>query len=68
VDKTGNEYRHEAVIPDRVVDTLGAGDTFNAGIISGYLDGLDTDATLARACRLAGRKCGQAGFDGLAVC
>jgi ketohexokinase len=47
------------------VDTLGAGDTFTAGVISGYLAGLDADAILARACGLAGRKCGQYGFDGL---
>jgi len=65
LDRNGRVFLHPAVVPPAVVDTLGAGDTFNAGIISGYLAGLDTDATLARACRLAGRKCGQHGFERL---
>jgi ketohexokinase len=65
--RDGREYRHPAVRPARVIDTLGAGDTFNAGIISGYLDALDIEAILARACRLAGSKCGQPGFDGLTL-
>ena len=52
-------------MPIAVVDTLGAGDTFNAGIISACMDGLDTEASLARACQLAGKKCGQSGCDGL---
>jgi ketohexokinase len=64
--RDGRVYRHPAVPPPRVIDTLGAGDTFNAGIINGYLAGLDTAAILARACQLAGRKCGQYGFEGLA--
>jgi ketohexokinase len=67
LDRKGREYRHPAVIPARVIDTLGAGDTFNAGVISGYLDGLDVKAVLARACRLAGNKCGQQGFEGLTL-
>jgi ketohexokinase len=65
LDSRGNAYENAAFIPSTVVDTLGAGDTFNAAVISGYLDGLDTSAILARACRLAGDKCGQYGFDGL---
>lgn len=65
--RDGREYRHPAVMPARVVDTLGAGDTFNAGIISGYLDALNIEAILARACRLAGNKCGQPGLDGLTL-
>ncbi|MDH3887852.1 MAG: PfkB family carbohydrate kinase, partial [Gammaproteobacteria bacterium] len=65
LDCAGNEYRHAAVIPSRVVDTLGAGDTFNAGIINGYLKALGIDESLARACQLAGNKCGQDGLHGL---
>jgi ketohexokinase len=67
LDRDGREYRHPVVTPAKVVDTLGAGDTFNAGIISGYLDALHIEAILARACRLAGNKCGQTGFDGLTL-
>ena len=67
LDRSGRIFRHPAVAQPRVVDTLGAGDTFNAGIISGYLAGLDIATTLASACRLAGRKCGQSGFDGLTI-
>ena len=65
LDRHGRASSHDAVIPDRVVDTLGAGDTFNAGIISACLDKLDAAASLARACTLAGKKCGQSGFDKL---
>ncbi|MCK5383681.1 MAG: ketohexokinase [Gammaproteobacteria bacterium] len=65
LDRDGREYRNAAVTPAKVVDTLGAGDTFNAGIVSGYLEGLDIEVLLARACQLAGNKCGQEGLDGL---
>ena len=65
LDRQGRSCLHEAVVPITVVDTLGAGDTFNAGIISACMDGLDTEASLALACHLAGKKCGQSGFDGL---
>jgi len=65
IDSQGHVYTMAAFAPAAVIDTLGAGDTFNAAVISGYLEGLDIEATLTRACRLAGDKCGQYGFEGL---
>lgn len=51
--------------PPEVVDTLGAGDTFNAGLIHAMLSGRALRHALEDACRLAGRKVGQVGLDGL---
>ena len=60
----------------QVLDTVGAGDTFNAGLIralcrakQGGVD-ISTDATvpgnaLEYACKLAGAKVGMNGFEGL---
>ena len=51
--------------PDKLVDTLGAGDVFNAAVIDGLLDGLALPEVLVAANRLAGRKCGRVGLAGL---
>ncbi|MBI1194253.1 MAG: ketohexokinase [Gammaproteobacteria bacterium] len=51
-----------AFTPERIVDTLGAGDTFNAGLIDGLVGGRTLTDAVTQACRLAGRKCGQEGF------
>ncbi len=56
-----------ACAPARVVDTLGAGDVLNAGIIDGLLRGASPIDALTRAIALAGLKCGRSGFDGLAA-
>ena len=65
LDAAGNQWQSAACIPDSVVDSLGAGDAFNAGVIDGLLHGKTLHEVLASACRLAGKKCGQIGFDGL---
>jgi len=49
--------------PPRLVDTLGAGDTFNGGMIDGLLRGKGLAGALEAAARLAGRKCGVSGFE-----
>jgi ketohexokinase len=53
--------------PRRLVDTLGAGDVFNAAVIDGLLRGQALPETLARANRLAGIKCGLQGLSELVV-
>ena len=46
-----------------VRDTLGAGDTFNAGLIDALASGAPLDAALAHANRLAGIKVSRLGLD-----
>ena len=51
--------------PVRIVDTLGAGDVFNAAIIDQLGRGHSAGDALRFACRLAGSKCGIWGLDAL---
>ncbi|KAI8579028.1 hypothetical protein K450DRAFT_243519 [Umbelopsis ramanniana AG] len=50
---------------DQVVDTVGAGDTFTAGVIYGLSHGFNVLDVLTFSCELAGRKVAQTGFDQL---
>jgi len=63
LDRDGELYHSPAFPPPRVVDTLGAGDTFNAGVIDARVRGLAVREALEHACGLAGRKCGQEGLN-----
>jgi ketohexokinase len=65
IEGDGTLHHAPAVPPERVVDALGAGDTFNAGMISALAAGRPLREALAEACRLAGRKVGQVGLAGL---
>lgn len=65
LDRRGALSHSPAFVPAVVKETLGAGDTFNAGLIDAYLRGYGLSEALELACRLAGKKCGQVGFDGL---
>jgi len=65
MESDGRVHFTPAFAPHQVVDTLGAGDVFNAGMIDGVARGLALSDALIEAARLAGRKCGQQGFDGL---
>lgn len=63
--RAGASHSVPAAHPPTLVDTLGAGDCFNAGVIDGLLRGLDPAAAVSRAVRLAGFKCGRRGSRGL---
>lgn len=58
--------RAPAIHVPRVVDAVGAGDTFIAGIVFAMSRGMDTMTSLRFACELASRKVAQSGFSGLA--
>lgn len=49
--------------PANVIDTLGAGDTFNAGVLDRFVDRASMHDCLQFACQIAGKKCGAVGFD-----
>jgi len=61
----GELHHSPAFPPAEVIDTLAAGDTFNAGLIHAMLSGRALPVALVDACQLAGRKVGQYGLDGL---
>ncbi|HQR50734.1 MAG TPA: PfkB family carbohydrate kinase [Methylophilaceae bacterium] len=58
----GQACHAPALVPVRVMDTLGAGDTFNAGIIDAGIREMPLQRMLTDACQLAGRKCGAEGY------
>jgi ketohexokinase len=61
----GEILQQQAFVPSLVVDTLGAGDVFNAGVIHGMLKGLPAPGVIRLAVELAGKKCAQWGLEGL---
>lgn len=62
-DLSGGCCHAAAYPPARVIDTLGAGDTFNAGLIHALASGQALPGAMDQANRLAGAKCGVFGFD-----
>jgi ketohexokinase len=64
-DMDGNVFHAPAHTPGRIIDTLGAGDSFNAGLIHALASGTPPAEALEFANLLAGIKIGQIGFAGL---
>ena len=61
--KTANGIIHKNVKPpEHIVDTLGAGDSFNAGLISALIEKETLEQAVTKACHIASKKCGQLGF------
>jgi ketohexokinase len=65
MDGSGKLFQQPAWVPENLVDTLGAGDAFNAGVIDRTLQGLPANQVLEYACKIAGFKCGLNGFNGI---
>lgn len=61
----GQLLHSDAFPPPRVVDTLGAGDTFNASVIFSLSKGNSMQEALRFGCQVAGRKCGLQGYEGI---
>ncbi|XP_061846096.1 ketohexokinase [Colius striatus] len=61
----GKLVHSDAFPPETLVDTLGAGDTFNASVIFALSEGRSLQDALTFGCQVAGRKCGFQGFDGI---
>lgn len=60
------EVKHQAAtLVPQVVDTLGAGDTFNAGVIHSLLHADKLEDAIKAGTQLAARKCQQYGFEHL---
>ena len=66
LQENGEIIHAPAIAQDKIIDSLGAGDTFNAGMIHNLLNKQPLSIALRNSCRLAGLKCAQQGFNGLA--
>ncbi|XP_059374574.1 ketohexokinase-like isoform X1 [Carassius carassius] len=55
----------DAFPPEKLLDTLGAGDTFIASVIYSLSNGGSLQDALTFGCQIAGKKCGVHGYDGI---
>ncbi len=65
IDQLGIIFHAPALQVETVLDTVGAGDVFNAGLIHALATGQLLEEALHYAVQLAGRKVQQIGFSGL---
>ncbi|MEZ5454002.1 MAG: PfkB family carbohydrate kinase [Thiothrix sp.] len=65
VDQLGVMFHAPALQVEKVVDTVGAGDVFNAGLIHALATGQLMEEALHYAVKLAGRKVQQQGLHGI---
>ena len=65
ITKGGSVVSAKAFPPDSLIDTLGAGDTFNAATILALCEGKTLQEAVTFGCRVAGVKCGIMGFKEL---
>lgn len=65
INQAGEYCTAPAVVHPKVVDTLGAGDVFNAAIIHACINNRALPEALSFACKLAGKKCAQLGLRAL---
>jgi ketohexokinase len=61
----GEPFHQAAQVVNQICDSVGAGDTFNAGLIHSLLSGQHLQAALTYANALAAKKLQQLGFDQL---
>lgn len=62
----GDVFHSSALAQAQVIDTVGAGDTFIAGVIYCMSRGHTLLTSLKFSCEMASRKVSRSGFDGLA--
>ncbi len=67
IEPKGKVFHAPAFAQSHIIDSLGAGDTFNAGMIHNCLAGHSLAVALHNSNRLAGLKCSQQGYTGLAA-
>lgn len=62
---SGETFFQPAILQEKAVDSVGAGDTFIASYLHARIAGAGTQAALACGAAVAGRKVGQVGFANL---
>ena len=63
ISPSGTLVHSDSHTPKQVIDTLGAGDTFIAGVINCLGRGGSVQDAVSAGCKVAGKKCGIMGLD-----